>query len=79
MKALIDISDKANRVLMVVKAQYGLKDKSQSIEVITKEYEELVFEPKVKASYLRKLKKIQNEKVVKVSTAEGFARRYGLD
>lgn len=77
-KAIVDISDKANRVLMIVKAEHGLKDKSQAIDVMAAEYEELIFEPRVKASYLRKLKKIQKERVVHIGTAEDFRRRYNL-
>ena len=77
-KALVDISDRANRVLMIVKAEYGLKDKSQAIDVMAKEYEELVFEPKVKASYLRRLRKIQKEGTVKIGTIEDFNKMYHL-
>lgn len=77
-KALVNISDKANRMLMIVKAEYGLKDKSQAIDVMAKEYEEMVFEPRVKTSYIKKLKKIQKEKVIQIGTAEDFKRRYNL-
>ena len=78
-KALIDISDRANRVLMIVKAEFGLRDKSQAIDKVTQDYEELVFEPKVKASYLRKLKRIQKEGVIKIGTIEDFDRMYHLN
>jgi len=77
-KALIDISDSANRVISVVKAEYGLKDKSQAINVMAREYEELIFEPRVKASYLKRLKKIQKEHTVKMSSMDGFDRMFGL-
>jgi hypothetical protein len=77
-KALIDISDKANKVLMIVKATHGLKDKSQAIDKMAEEYEELVFEPRVKPSYLRKLKKIQKEKIIHMGSAEDFRKRYDL-
>jgi hypothetical protein len=78
-KALIDISDKTNRMLMIVKAEYGLKDKSQAIDVMAKEYEETVFEPKVKDSYIRKLKKIQKQKIIHIGSIKDFERRYHLD
>ena len=78
-KALIDISEEANRVLMIVKAEYGLRDKSQAIDRMAEDYEELVFEPKVKSSYLRKLKKIQKEPIVSIGTLKEFRKRYGLD
>lgn len=78
-KALIDISSSANRILAIIKAEYGLKDKSQAIDVMAKEYEELVFEPKVKASYLKKLKKIQKEPLMHLGTIEDFNKRFNID
>lgn len=78
-KALIDISSKTNRMLAIVKAEYGLKDKSEAIDVMAKEYEELVFEPAVKDSYLRKLKKVEKEKIINLGSHKGFKERYNLD
>jgi hypothetical protein len=78
-KALVTISEQANRMLNVIKAEYDLKDKSEAIDVMAKEYEELVFEPKVKPSYLRKLKKIQNEPLVDIGTLKDFRKKYNLD
>ncbi|HIH49855.1 MAG: antitoxin [Candidatus Micrarchaeaceae archaeon] len=76
-KALITINDEANRVLNIIKAEYGLRDKSQAINRMAKEYEELVFEPKVKASYLKKLKKISKEKTTHIGTLKDFDRMFG--
>ena len=78
-KALINISNKTNRMLMIVKAEHGLKDKSQAIDVMAKEYEEMVFEPKIKESYIRKLKRIQREGVIKVGAIKDFERMYHLN
>jgi len=77
-KAVIDISEGSNRILNVVKAAYGLKDKSQAINVMAREYEELVFEPNVKASYLKKLEKITKEKTIKIGSLKEFKARYHL-
>jgi len=77
-KAIVDISDNANRVLNVIKAAYGLKDKSQAIEAMAKEYETLVFEPRIKASYLKKLEKIAQEKTVRVGSMKDFDRMFNI-
>lgn len=77
-KALIDISNNANRVLAIVKAEFGLKDKSQAIEKLADEYEEQVFEPKVRPSYLKKLKEIEREKVIRIGTLKDFKRMYKI-
>jgi hypothetical protein len=77
-KAIIDISDNANRILNVIKASYGLKDKSQAIDAMAKEYEDLVFEPRIKASYIAKLKKIEKERTTRVGTLKDFRKMYKM-
>ncbi len=77
-KAIVTINDEANRVLNIIKAEYGLKDKSQAINKLAKEYEELVFEPKIKDSYLKKLKKISKEKTTYIGSLEDFKKRYPI-
>ena len=78
-KALVTISEQTNRVLNIVKAEYGLKDKSQAIDRMAEDYEELVFEPKLKPSYVRKLKRIRKEPLVRIGTLENFRKRYNMD
>ncbi|EQD65978.1 hypothetical protein B2A_01351 [mine drainage metagenome] len=78
-KAIVTITEDTNRVLNIIKAEYDLKDKSEAINVMAKEYKELVFEPRVKPSYLRKLKKIQKESLANVGTLKDFRKRYNLD
>lgn len=75
-KAIIDISEHANRVLNVVKAKYGLKDKSRAIEVMAEQYEEEVMEPELRPEYVEKLKKVQKEKPVRIGSIEDFRKRY---
>jgi hypothetical protein len=77
-KAIIDISDNANRILNVIKASYGLKDKSQAIDAMAEEYEDLVFEPRIKASYIARLKKIEKERTTKVGTLKDFRKMYKM-
>jgi hypothetical protein len=40
-RANVDISDKTNRILNIVKAQKGLKDKNTTINFIVEQYAEL--------------------------------------
>ena len=41
-QAIINISEKANRVINIVKAKYGLKDKSEAINTMAGEYQQSV-------------------------------------
>jgi hypothetical protein len=73
-QALVDITDRANRVLNLVKAKYGLRDKSQAINVMAARYEEELLEPELRPEYVEELKKIEKEPRVKV---KNFTQRFG--
>ena len=75
-KAMIDIDKRTNQVLNIVKAQYGLKDKSEAIEKVVDIFEEEVMEPELRPDYIDKIKKIRKEKSIKVKS---FEERYGLN
>ncbi len=61
-QAVINIDERANRVLNIVKAKYGLKDKSQAINIVVNEYEESFLEPELRPEYKTKLAKIMKGK-----------------
>jgi hypothetical protein len=77
-KAIVTISEQANRVINVVKAEYGLKDKSQAIEKMAEEYEALIFEPRIKPSFIRRLKKLEKSKKIKIGTLADFKKMYSI-
>ena len=77
-KAIVEIDKEANNVINILKAQYGLKDKSQAINEMAKQYKELVLESNIRPEYLRKLKKIQKDPIIRVGSADDFKKRYGL-
>jgi hypothetical protein len=56
-QAFININDRANRMINILKATYGLKDKSQAIELAMEIIETL--EPELRPDYIKKIKKIQ--------------------
>ncbi len=60
-QAIISISDHANMVLNVVKAKYGLRDKSEAINMMAEQYEENVLEPQLKPKFVEKIKKIEGK------------------
>ena len=75
-QAIINISEKANRVLNIVKAKYGLKDKSEAINVIADEYEQEVMEPELRPEYIEKLGKIQKQKGISFKNMAELRKRY---
>ena len=74
-QAVINIEEETNRVLNIVKAKYGLKDKSDAINLVAQEYGSLILEPALRPEYEKKLKKIKKGKFIKVND---FAKRYRM-
>ena len=75
MKAIVDLDERTNRVVNIVKAKYGLKDKSEAIGRMVQEYEKMLLEPALRPEFIKKMEKRQREKIVKVTD---FKKRYGL-
>lgn len=77
-KAIIDIDDHTNRILNVVKAKFGLKDKSQAIEVMAEQYEGEILEPELRPEYIEKAKRIMKQKPIHVGTSDDLRKKIGL-
>lgn len=60
-QSIIDIDENEDRILNIVKAKYGLKNKSQAVAMIAKIYGESFLEPELRPEYLEKLKKTNRE------------------
>jgi hypothetical protein len=75
-KNIIDLGERESRVINIVKAKYGLKDKSQALSVIIKRYEESELEPQLRPEFVKEIDEtLKNGKFVKV---KDFAEEYGL-
>lgn len=60
-KAMINIQEHTNWVLNLVKAKYSLKDKSEAIDRLAKEYEENLLEPEFKPEFVEEILKREKE------------------
>ncbi|SNQ60807.1 DUF2683 family protein [Candidatus Methanoperedens nitratireducens] len=74
-KAIININDRTNRVLNIVKAKHGLKNKSEAINKVVNEYGRSLLEPELRPEFIEKIKARQKERTVKVTD---FRSHYGL-
>lgn len=75
-KAVIDIDEDANRVINMLKAQHELRDKSQAINEMARQFKELVLDSDVRPEYALRLRKIRKESIIRVGTVKEFKRRY---
>lgn len=73
-QALVELDENTNRVLNVVKAKYGLKDKAEAITFVVSEYVEFEDEPQLRPEFVKKIEEIKKQKSIPV---EDFAQRYG--
>jgi len=77
-QAIINIKENTNRILNILKAKYGLKDKSQAIDLMAKEYEQEILEPELRPEYIEKAKKIMKEKPIRVGAPKDLRKMMGL-
>ena len=73
--AIVKLGDEANRVINIVKAKYGLRDKSEAINKMAEEYEYELLEPELRPEYIEKLRKIEKEKTIKVKNIDEYFER----
>lgn len=55
-KAIIDIDEHANKILNIVKAKHGLKDKSQAINKMAQDYARNLLEVELRPGVLEQFK-----------------------
>ena len=72
-KAIVDIDEKANRVLNIVKAKENFRYKSEAINFIVESYGRDLLEPELRPEFIKKMKKIEKQKSIKVND---FLGRY---
>ena len=69
-KTVVELSEHANRVVNVVKAREGLRDKSAAIERIVEEYEEKVLDPHLRPEFEANLQRIRKGRFRKVRSLD---------
>lgn len=74
-QAIINIEDSTNRVLNIIKAKFGLKDKSQAINLMAEQYEEDILEPELRPEYEKKLARIMKGKHFKFKNIDELRRQ----
>jgi len=72
-KAIVNLDVRTKRILNILKAKYGLKDKSQAINLMAHQFEGCLLEPELKPEFIEDLKASEKEWTIKV---KDFAERY---
>ena len=74
-QSIIEIGGEEDRIINVVKAKFGLKNKSQAIALITKIYADSFLEPELRPEYFEKLKDIEKEKGIPFEDVEDLRKQ----
>lgn len=74
---IINLSEKEDRILNIVKAVHGLKTKSEAVALITKSYEENFLKLELKPEYIEKLDKIRKGRYIKFNSVEELRKSTG--
>ena len=74
-KAIVNIDERGNRILNIVKAKENLKDKSDAINLILSIYAKEMLEPELKPEFIKELLEAQNEKTVKIKDFSQYYKR----
>ena len=74
-QALVTLNEETNKVLNVVKAKNGLKDKAEAIEFVVHKFVELE-EPELLPAFVEKMKRIMKQKSIPVGSIADLRKRY---
>ena len=74
-QAIINLEDREDRVLTIVKGKYGLKNKSDAVNFVINKFEEELLEPQLRPEYVEKLIKIKKQKGIKFKNIKDLRKR----
>ena len=58
-QAVVKLTEHADRVLTIVKGKFGLKNKTEAINLVIQQYDEELLEPQLRPEYVKKIKNIE--------------------
>ena len=60
-QAIISLDEHKDRVLNIIKGKYGLKNKSEAVNLVIEKFEEEFLEPELRPEYIEKIGKIEKK------------------
>ncbi|MEK6837937.1 MAG: DUF2683 family protein [Nanoarchaeota archaeon] len=69
-QAIVNIQEHQDRVLNIVKGKYGLKNKSEAINLVIDEFEKRLLEPELRPEYKEELMRIDKGRFRRFSGVE---------
>ena len=60
-QAVIHFSEHVDRVLNIVKSKYGLKNKSEAVNLVVQKFEEELLEPELRPEFVERIQTIERK------------------
>ncbi len=73
-QAIIKLENTADRILTIVKGKYGLKNKSDAINLVINKFAENLLEPELRPEYIEELNKTSKGKHKKISSVNNLRK-----
>jgi len=73
-QAIVNLGENETRVLDIVKGKFGLKNRSDAMNLVIDRFEENLLEPELRPEYVEKLKKIKKQKGIRFNSVEELRR-----
>lgn len=64
-QAIVNLGEREDRVLMIVRGKYGLRNKSEAMNFVIGRFEDSLLEPKLRPEYAEKLNSIKAQKGIR--------------
>ncbi len=73
-QAIINLGEYEDRILTIVKGKYGLKNKSEAVNLVINKFDEQLLEPELRPEYVKKLHKIKKQKGIKFKSIDDLRK-----
>ena len=69
---VVNLTEKANKAVGIVKATYGLSNKSEAVDLIVEKYADELIEPELRSEYIARVKKAEKGEFIRVKDVSKF-------
>lgn len=73
-QAIINLGEREDRVLTIIKGKFGLKNKSEAVNLVIGKFEQELLEPKLRPEYKEELLRVDRGKFKRFSSIEDLRR-----
>ncbi len=77
--AIVNLTEENNRFLNIIKAHFGIKNKSDAINFVVENFPKKEIELEVRPEYIRKLQKLRKQKGKVYNSAQEMFKEFEKD